>query len=446
MNNLKQKLQWLDGASLCLLIVAMCSQIDAKTLGRDTLAEGLGYATKTVKLAIGDAIFALVVAYFVARCIQTKAWKRLWWPPLPCFALIFALIVSCLHSPTIFGIIAAGGKDHILPLREAIIEIIQWTGYFIIAPWVFVNLLLDKRDEAEVNRLDIAIRAFFFAVAASAIVAFIQSSQFTSDAPRGLWTSANIYGAFLGFSLPLLLEAESSDTRSQVRFILIGFVLIAAALITIVSIWALLALIIGLVAACLVRPGTPKTRIFRLGVIGLIVVAGTLSWRQGEKLRSFRETSIKIASTSQKVKKRFIEWQVATRFAQPQERAFATGYGPGNYQGNIGSLYGYDSTPNEEKMPPDSNNLWMVQTMSTGVLGLGALLWVIIHFFGLAWRNRSHWLGAGVIGSLSSWIFVNFFHASLVRGAGLVMAFLFALAVVAASNQTNTSTVNKSEK
>ncbi len=445
---MKQKLQWLDGASLSLLIVAMCGQVDAKTLGRDTFAE-FGYVTKTVKLAVGDAVFALVVAYFIGRCIQTKAWQRLWWPPLPCFALVFALIISLLHSPTIFAIFEAHGKDHHLPLREAILEIAQWTGYFVVAPWIFVNLILDKRGETEINRLDLSIRSFFFAVAASAIMAFIQSSLFTEDAPRGLWSSANIYGAFLGFSLPLLLEAESDNPKSQGRFILLGFVLIGAALVTMVSIWALVSLIVGLIVACIARPGTPKTRIFRLGVVGLVIVAATLSWRQGEKLRGFRETSIKLASPPphfQQVKKQFIEWQVASRFNAPRERAFATGYGPGNYQGNIGPLYSYDSVPNEEKMPPDSNNLWAVQAMSIGVLGFGTLLWVVGYFWTLAWKSRSYWLGAGVVGAMSSWIFVNFFHASLVRGAGLVMAFLFALAVVASSNQINSSTVNKSEK
>ena len=86
-------------------------------------------------------------------------------------------------------------------------------------------------------------------------------------------------------------------------------------------------------------------------------------------------------------------------------------------------------------MPPDSNNLWLVTAMSLGALGLGALVWVIAHFWMLAWRaaryNADDCWGAGVVGSLSAWIFVNFFHALIVRAPGLVLAFLFALAVVA---------------
>ena len=142
---------------------------------------------------------------------------------------------------------------------------------------------------------------------------------------------------------------------------------------------------------------------------------------------------MKLGENKQPVKKQFIEWFAATTFNDPRERAFATGYGPGNYQLNIGQLY--YSLPNEKKMPPDSNNLWLVQAMSIGVLGLGALVWVVAHFWMLAWRaaksNPEDWLGAGVVGSLSAWIFVNFFHALVVRGAGLVLAFVFALAVVA---------------
>ena len=439
--------KWFDGASLCALVVAMCTQIDARSLGRDTLDEGLGYATKTIKLALGDAVFALVVAYFLARVIQTRSWKRLWWPPLPCFALVFALVLSLLHSPTIFEVLRAGGKDAVLPLREAIVEIVQWVGYFLVAPWVFVNLLFDRRDENDaVNRVDLGIRALFFGVAASAILATVQTVSFTQDAPRGLWTSPNIYGAFLAFCLPLLLETETRDERAQLRLTFLGFVLAIVALVTLTSFWAVLALFLGLLMAAIARPGTPKIRIFRLGVVGMLVVVAVLSWRNIEGLRGFREESSRIASQTQRVKKQLVEWQVATRFGAPRERALATGFGPGNYQSNIGTLYQYDSVPNEERMPPDSNNLWLVQAVSTGVLGLGALLWTVGHFFGLAWRNRGSWLGAGVVGALGAWIFVNFFHASLVRGAGLVLAFLFALAVVAASNQSESSAVKSPEK
>ena len=148
---------WLDGASLALLIFAMCGQIAFKRFGRDTLAEGLGYASKTFSLDFSDVAFALVALFFIIRVIQMRAWKRLWWPPLACWALIFALIISALHSPSIAKGIAEnglGGKE----VKAALADMIQWGGYFLVAPWIFVNLIWDKRD-AQTNDEPISRRA-----------------------------------------------------------------------------------------------------------------------------------------------------------------------------------------------------------------------------------------------------------------------------------------------
>ena len=459
-------LTWLDGASLSLLVATMCSQIDVKRLGRDTLAEGLGYASKTFSVALSDVVFALVVAYFVARTVQMRAWKRLWWPPLSCWALIFALLVSALHSPTILGQMAVGGlltKES----KAALAEIVQWTAYFLVAPWVFVNLMHDRRAEELVSRRGLAIATLGVAALASGLVALIQlSGFFRSDemtaflgsssllrrlvstlqlngspdsGPVGLFSSANVYCAFMAMVAPLLLEAEGDGpARLQGWVTVLGIFVAAAFLFTGVSLWALLAFIIGAIAAVVTRHGGVKIKAFRLAFVAAFALVALLSWRQQLSLEPFRAPFLSLSDAKEPVKKQFIEWQVATRFNTPGERAFATGFGPGNYQGNIGTLYQYDSIPNEKKMPPDSNNLWLVQAVSIGVLGLGALVWVVAHFFGLAWRaaraNAGDWLGAGVVGSLSAWIFVNFFHALIVRGAGLVLAFVFALAVVASQN------------
>ena len=450
---------WLDGASLALLVFAMCGQIAFKRFGRDTLAEGLGYASKTFSLDFSDVAFALVAFFFVIRTVQTRAWKRLWWPPLACWALLFALLISALHSPSIAQGIAEGGLRG-KEMKAVLAEIVQWGGYFLVAPWIFVNLIWDKREsETEpISRRALAIGTLGVAALLNAAVGLAQLQTFTLDAPRGLFSSPNVYCAFLAIIAPLLLEAESDDepsaasqklgltesrrspiVRSLQRVVTAAGVFVAAALLfTGVSLWATLAFLIGLIAAALTRRGGTKIKAFRLAFVAAFAIVALVSWRGQNGLSQFREPFTKLGDKTEKVKKQFIEWQVATRFNTPRERVFATGYGPGNYQLNIGPLYGYDSIPNEEKMPPDSNNLWLVQAMSLGVLGLGALIWVIVHFWMLAWRaarlNPSDWLGAGVVGSLSAWIFVNFFHALIVRGAGLVLAFVFALAVVASQN------------
>jgi hypothetical protein len=446
---MKKTLSLLDGASLVALVVSMCSQVDVRHFGRDTLAEGLGYATKTLAVAVSDMMFLLVALYFVARVVQLKAWKRLWWPPLPCFALLFAMVLSALHSGPVLASIATSMHEHGLKphafitkeSKESIAEIIQWTAYFLVAPWIFVNLLHDRRD-GFVSRRVVAVGAFVFAVMVSGIVALAQAQKFTHSGPTGLFISPNVYGAFLALTIPFIVEIESENFKVQARYWILGGVMIFIALATVVSIWAYFGLAVGLVAAVLARRGDVKVKAFRLALVTALAIVALGLWRIPLSLSPYRTESLKIASEHQKVKKQYIEWQAALGWSIPRERAFATGVGPGNYQLNIGPLY--NSLPNEEKMPPDSNNLYLVQAVSIGALGLGALLWVVLHFWSTAWRAAkkfpTDWLGAGVCAALSSWLFVNLFHALIVRGVGLVLAFLFALAVIALEGERNEET------
>ena len=468
---------WLDGASLALLVFAMCGQIVFKSFGRDTLKEGLGYASKTFSLDFSDVTFALVTLFFVIRVMQMRAWKRLWYPPLACWALLFALLISALHSPAIATGIAENGIKG-KEVKAALADVVQWGGYFLVAPWVFVNLIYDRRAGELVSRRALAITTLGLAALlnASAALTYIDFSPIflqvmalfkgtaglkplTVEVPQGLFASPNVYCAFLAVVAPLLLEAESDDdlsaaskklgltkpsrltsaSRKLQRIVTaLGIVVAAALLFTGVSLWATIAFLLGLFIAALTRVGTLKIKAYRLTFVAAFALVALVAWRGQSGLAQFREPFLRLGDGTEEVKKQFIEWQVATRFNTPRERVFATGFGPGNYQLNIGPLYGYDSIPNEKKMPPDSNNLWLVQAMSLGVLGLGALVWVVTHFWMLAWRaarfNPGDWLGAGVVGSLSAWIFVNFFHALIVRGAGLVLAFVFALAVVASQS------------
>ncbi|RYX81500.1 hypothetical protein EON83_23785 [bacterium] len=440
-------LQKLDSILLGVATLAMCGQVDVRRFGRDTLAEGLGYATKTFGLSFADVIFALLFFWFIGRTAQMKAWRKLWWPPLPCFALIFALILAALHSPTIAAQIAAEGKPLTKESKDALADIIQWSGYFLVAPWMFVNMMRDRRGDTLIKRENIVIGALVAGFVISGIVALIQTVTFKATAPVGLWTSPNLYAAFVGFLLPFLDEIEIPIPRFQYVPIGLSFFAFGIVWLCVASPFAAIAAWIGLICSWAARPNAKRLQITRLAVIAFTGLLFALTWTKNPQLVDERGEFARLASSKQKVKKQFIEWQVASRWNVPKERAFATGVGPGNYQLNIGPLYQYDSIPNEEKMPPDSNNLYLVQAVSIGVLGLGALLWVLWHFAGLAWKagRAGSWLGAGVFGALGAWIFINPFHAMIVRGAGLLLALFFALAVVAASNANESDKSNKSE-
>ena len=196
----------LDALTLCILIVAMCSQINLGDIGRDTTAEG--YVTKQLKIALPDiALFACFGRFFL-RTTCLRAWKKLWWPPFPCWALIFALVVSALHSrPLLMPILeslaeAEGLKDMLKALlspesKEAIAETIQFAGYFVIAPLLFVNLIHDRRLEIFLSRRKLALRVFGATLVLVAIHALSQlltgkPNLQMADAPHSLFGTTQI--------------------------------------------------------------------------------------------------------------------------------------------------------------------------------------------------------------------------------------------------------------
>lgn len=431
-----------DSFILALSVFAMCGQVDVRHFGHDTLKEGLGYATKTFALAWSDVIFALLVLTFIIRTTQLKAWRKLWWPPFPCFALIFALIISILHSPSIAAQIAAAGKPFTKESKDALADVIQWSAYFLIAPLIFVNIVRDNRGTNLIRRETIAIGALVAGFVASGVYALVQSVTHPIDipVPVGWWISPNIFAAFVAFLLPFLDEIEIDNPRFQ--YVPLGLSLFAFGimLLCVASPFAAGAALIGLLFSWAARRNAKRLHIARLALIVFAALIFGLTWTKIPQMRFSRLPYLKVASdypgSKSPVKKQFIEWEVASRWNVPKEGAFATGVGPGNYQLNVGTLYQYDTLPNDEKMPPDSNNMYLVQAVSIGILGLGTLLWVLWHFMKTAWRaaRAGSWLGAAVFGALGSWIFINLFHAMIVRGAGLILALFFALAVVAASN------------
>lgn len=469
--------RWFDSALLALLVVVMCGQIDPFTLGKDTFASE-GYATKQLKVALCDIVLFLVFVWFVGRTAQIrgrlKATLRgaggstgfqLWWPPLPCWALLLALFVSVAHSPrfveSLMGYFHPAAemtkeahKRLLQAPKEAVAEVVQMAGYFLIAPWLFVNLIHDRREGTLISRRRLALWAFVVGVGLNFLVALIQYGK--NQVPRGLWGSANLYGSFLALVVPLIWARAISGevvklrfARERARGLVIGLCAAIGSLLTIVTPFAAIGLGFGMALTSLLRA---STRGLALAIV-LIICAG-LSWRA---LCSAEVYQTRVGYFSPKetegkgkgeVRKQWIEWYVAQGWSKPGvESAFATGVGPGNYQLNIGTYY--VALPNTKKMPLDSNNFYLVQGVSLGVVGLAAILWVISYFAGQARLSigtvRDDWLGAGVFASLAVWLVVSVFHALLVRGLGLVLAFLLALAIVARLTQGTGAVAGESD-
>jgi hypothetical protein len=458
----------IDSIALAFLIVAMCSQITLHKVGQDTYVKH-GYVTKQLTVALADTALNVVFVWCVIRTTLMKAWKRVWWPPLACWALIFAVILATLHSqPILTAISVSAEQGHGLKnlikhavtkeSKEALAKSFQFITFFILAPWTFVNLIHDRRSGVLLVRRRLALISFSVATLLATLIAAAQVFSSHGKAPTALFGSPNIYAAFLAMALPLICARFLQEWRQLHVAVVYMALALVLSLFTIVSIWALAALFIGIIVAgwLMVTP----TRL-ALVLAGMTLISFVI-WTVPTTLKPNRDEFLRVNSptSSQDVKKQYIEWYAALSWSNPQVpvarpdkpgahsdddeneqagpppehlQAFATGVGPGNYQLNIGPFYG--SLPNEEKMPPDSNNLYLVQAVSLGLLGLGSIVWVLLHFARQAViarrRFQYDWLSAGVLGSLAAFAFVNLFHAMLVRGTGIVLAFVFSLTIVA---------------
>ncbi len=442
-----------DAITLALLILAICTQWDLTRVGRDTTSEG--FVTKQLAVALPDLALALCFGWFVVRTTLSRAWKKLWWPPLPVWALIAALCIAALHAQSVVNPVATALAKGFSPKalltkesKEAIAEIVQWTGYFVFAPWLFVNLIHDRRDGFLNSRRQFALTTFAVAVFGVTLIGLFETLTSPQSVPNSSFNSPNIYAAFLAVALPLLVAHRLQDWRGASWKWIGVFAAVLLAIFTVTSVWAIAALFIGVLVSgwLLLVPDRLAIVLGAMALLTAIVWLAPPTSNAGQTLQSARQEFLRVGSSSEAVKKQYVEWYVALGWANPNQRvnapegperlrALATGVGPGNYQGNIGTFYQAGSLPNEKKMPPDSNNLFLVQAVSIGFLGLGALLWTFFHFANQAWIARRRfpldWLGAGVLGSMSAWFFVNMFHALIVRGTGLLLAFLFALAVAA---------------
>jgi hypothetical protein len=430
---------WIDSFALAALVICMCTQIDLGAIGRDTLSQG--FATKRLFIALPDVALLAVFVWFILRTSLLRAWKKIWWPPFPCFALVACMILSVIHShPLVLAVqnsladvhgIGAIAKAILTTkeFKEALAETLQWTGYFVFAPLIFVNLIYDRSGEKVLLRRRLALACFAIAVAAGVIIHLTNPAM-----AKGWFSSPNAYAGFLAISLPLILAKVLSHRTPKTGWLwtsgFLGMAALVITLYTMISLWAVLAMMMGIVIAGFLYKARARTA--AIAVLALIFVISL--WPRQQVQQTYRIDSWQVASETQLVKKQYIEWYVAARRTiDPRMHAFATGIGAGNYQFSIGSYYA--RLPNEEKMPPDSNNLYLVLADSQGLLGLAALLWILGYFLKRAHEamrlNPSDWLGAGVIGFLIAFVFVNNFHALIVRGVGTVLAFALSLAIVA---------------
>jgi O-antigen ligase len=118
--------------------------------------------------------------------------------------------------------------------------------------------------------------------------------------------------------------------------------------------------------------------------------------------------------------RRYPEWQAAASMILTNPWL---GVGPGSYQRQVGPYY--ERVPNATgPAEPDIQNLYLVLAASCGLPALLAFLAMLSTAAGAAVGARR----AGVAGALAAFALAAVWHPLLVRGIGLPLAFLLALA------------------
>ena len=355
-----------------------------------------------VHLSPADLALALTAGVWLLDACVTRDWRRfLRLPPWP--NLLF-VVFACASA------IAAPDK------AAAVKDLIQYAEYFLVGSMIFASFL---RDDERAMRHALALLAGVTAV----ILGIALVHYFASETPnllvRGTFGNRNVLGGFLALALPLcfsgVLAARSFLQRAALMTLLFaGFLVNLSG----ASYFAVAVLIAGM--AALRGP-----RLF------IPVAAILLLWQAYVLPRLPRENdlahfqSVALYDGGGGVERRYPDWQAAYSMTLTHPWL---GVGLGNYQKHVGQYY--DNIPRQTgPSEPDIQNLYLVLAASAGVpslLAFLAMLFIAVRSsFALPHRTA---LAAGVAGSVCAFGLAAVWHPLLVRGIGLPLVFLLALA------------------
>jgi len=353
-----------------------------------------------------DLLLALAAAAWLTAAAARRDWSRLRLLPWP-HVLFFVLALAS----------AAVARDRAAAVRE----IIQ-TGVYFVAGSVLATDLLRRQTGAD-RTLTIALLAPAALVLALAGIQYFGSAG-SPLAVRGTFGNRNVLGGYLALLMPLAFGLLLTVPAWPLR---VGLALLMTAGLTFNLAGASFYAIAGTIAILAALRG------WRTFVcIGLVLVA----WQAVVLPRLPRENdltlfrSVALYATDGQPERRYPEWQAAANLIL--ERPWL-GAGAGNYQRSIGPYY--DTIPNATgPSEPDIQNLYLVIAGSmglpallafAGLLGTAAAAAAKTASAAIGWRRGA---AAGAAGSLLAFALTAVWHPLLVRGLGLPLVAILALA------------------
>jgi len=359
-------------------------------------------------LSPADLTLAFTAGVWLLDILMTREWWRLL--PLPPWAHVLFVAWAAASA------LAAPDK------LSALKDLVQYTEYFVVGSALFAAFL---RDDARAPKQ--ALTALAAATALVLGLALVHYFTPSIDAlkVRGTFGNRNVLGGYLALALPLLFGALLGARPLWVR---LPLALLFLAGMT-VNLSGASALAVAAVVAC-----TAAVRGVKLFAP---VAAFLLAWQAFVLPHLPRENdlvhfqSVALYNASGSVERRYPDWQAAYSMALTHPWF---GVGLGNYQKNVGQYY--DNVPRQTgPSEPDIQNLYLVLAASAGAPALLAFLAMLACAAHAATRAAAALqtgfrapLAHGVAAALCAFSATAVWHPLLVRGIGLPLVFVIALA------------------
>lgn len=405
---------------------------------------------RSVQLAAGihvsvvDPLVWLATGCLVTAALLRRDLRHVRLPPLPVFLFLLLAALAVLPAP---------GK------AGAVKDLVQYLEYFLVATVLFLNRLAPPQPAEPTppaspegtlftshaapapRQAQLLVDVFLLVCVAGmgmGLVHYLTASLPAFDV-RGAFGNRNVYGGYLALGLPLLCGAML-ETRRLARRVLCAVGLLMG-LPTLLAGGAFLGVALGLLlvigcwgAACACRYGRAFAGITAAaGVLlaGLLILP-LLPRHNPETLLS----SVELFHEDGAPARRYVEWQAAVSMIADHPWR---GVGLGAYQENIGTYFG--TLPAEAvKAEADSQNLYLVLGGTMGVPGLLAAVLMLLTYVMLALRagfqlapGSGQGLAFGAAGSIVAFAVAAVWSPLFVRGIGIPLAFVCALAAVLAT-------------
>ncbi len=401
---------------------------------RDVLANGLARAGRILAWAtiilsptqwclrrgiahvsLADVLIVGAALCWVAQVLLRRNWtscRRVPWQ-VPAFVL-----------PAMLSVFAAD----ILPL--ALRDAFKVFEYFVLGYLVYDDLL--QQPSRRLKPLLLVLLAVLVAQVAVALGQYL-----TAPDPlqvRGAFGNRNVLGGWLALALPVACGIGLYSASIGLRLGLgVVMVLGLAVDLSAASCWAVL-------GVALLMAATRGWRFFAAAALAVMVwvavIEPRIGWFHdapgGERLTNEQALfqSAAIYASDGHPERRYPGWQSAAEMLLTSPWL---GVGIGNYQRSVG-LYTGSKPSFTGPSEPDTQNLYLVIGSTMGLpalLGFLALLFVPAWRVGNAASQVSGWqrgLYTGVAGALAAFAITAVWHPLLVRGIGLHLVLLLALA------------------